>query len=210
MEAADDGDEDPEVDLAPLLQQPDLVMFAPAKMIVVRNPDKAISVGVSATAASLAGMAETAPRQGDGESKSRYSALIQSVAHQSHYLISFFSFFFFSFLCLLDQRRRIDAMDIDRNRDFDRVRAHPEMMEDRIIEAGRGFLNYFGVGPRGRQGRGRGRGGRGRGPGDGENGGRAHPEVGIRGQGLPDAPGDPEEHQQFIVDERRRARWWRF
>lgn len=177
-------------------------MFAPAKMIVVRNPDKAISVGVSATAASMAGMAENAPRQGDGESES-HTVHFGSDAYQSLILNFFFS-------CALEQRRQIGAMDIDRQRDFDRARGHPDMLEDRIIEAGRGFLYYLGVPPRGRQGRGRGhRGGGGRGPGDGEDGGRAHHEVGIRGQGLPNAPGDPDEHQQFIVDERRRARWWR-
>ena len=50
MEAADDGDDDPEVDLAPLLQQPDTVIYPPGKMIVIRNPDEAVSVGVSAPA----------------------------------------------------------------------------------------------------------------------------------------------------------------
>ena len=50
MEAADDGDDDPEVDLAPLLQQADAVIYPPGKMIVIRNPDEAVSVGVSAPA----------------------------------------------------------------------------------------------------------------------------------------------------------------
>ena len=67
LEAADDGDEDPEVDLNPLLQQPDMVMYTPAKMIVLRNPDKAVSVGVSATAASMMGRPDQSNRNNDGK-----------------------------------------------------------------------------------------------------------------------------------------------
>lgn len=67
LEAADDGDEDPEVDLNPLLQQPDMMMYTPAKMIVLRNPDKAVSVGVSATAASMMGRPDHSNRNDDGE-----------------------------------------------------------------------------------------------------------------------------------------------
>ena len=48
LEAADDGHEDPEVDLVPLLHHPDEVIQSPNKMIVLRNPDQAVSVGVSA------------------------------------------------------------------------------------------------------------------------------------------------------------------
>ena len=58
LEAADDGDEDPEVDLAPLLQQPDAVIYPPGKMIVLRNPDQAVSVGVSAPASAHGRRAE--------------------------------------------------------------------------------------------------------------------------------------------------------
>ena len=67
LEAADDGDEDPEVDLNPLLQQPDMMMYTPAKMIVLRNPDKAVSVGVSATAASMMGRPDHSNRNDDGK-----------------------------------------------------------------------------------------------------------------------------------------------
>ena len=46
-------------------------MYTPAKMIVLRNPDKAVSVGVSTTAASVMGRPDHSNRNNDGKEKQR-------------------------------------------------------------------------------------------------------------------------------------------
>jgi hypothetical protein len=48
-----------------------MVMYTPAKMIVLRNPDKAVSVGVSATAASMMGRPDHSNRNNDGKGNAR-------------------------------------------------------------------------------------------------------------------------------------------
>jgi hypothetical protein len=98
-------------------------------------------------------------------------------------------------------------MDVERERERD---PRPVPWEQRVLDAGENFFNRMGLlgGDEPRQGRGPDRPRRG---GAERDGGRVHHEV-LVGH-VPDQEaqnGRPEEHEQFIVEERRRNRYWPF
>lgn len=209
LEAADDGAEDPEVELGPLLMQPDLILVAPAKMIVLRNPDKAVSVGVSATAASMVGRSDPHHRTNEGKSAGSceqfYLYSVDALLGDWD-IIHHFSLFFFASSDGMQRRRQgPGAMDIERERD-----ARPVPWEQRVLDAGERFLDRIGAlgrdepipaRPQDRPARRR--------EGGDREGGRVHHEVGHM-PGRNAQNDQPEEHDQFIVEEPRRARYWPF
>lgn len=101
-------------------------------------------------------------------------------------------------------------MDVERERERERDFG-PVPWEQRILDAGENFLNRIGAlgrdEPRQARGQERPR----RREGADRDGGRVHHEVLVGHAPDQEAQnGRPEEHEQFIVEERRRNRFWPF